>query len=78
MLPDPLDNTVISIGALVLAFKSFESGIFGNFECNSVFHTEFLELSDHAIANIGDAWIKNELHLPSRQSIEALKISSLF
>lgn len=78
MLTDPFDQTVISIGSLVLTFQHLEAGVLGDLEGDPVLHSKLLQLCHDALSHIRDAYIIDEVHLPSRQSIEALKMSSLF
>ena len=63
----------------MLTFKSLKSRIFGYFQSYSIFHSKFFKFTNYAITNIGDTYNKYiNLHFPSRQSMDALNISSLF
>jgi hypothetical protein len=62
MLPHTLHETVISIGPLVVALQSLEPRVFGDPQGQTVLDAELLQLSDHAIGDVGDALAEEAVH----------------
>ena len=46
----------------MVAFQSFKSGVFCNFQSNSVLDSELLQLGDHAVCNVRDALAQQAVH----------------
>ncbi len=57
-----LNDTVVSIGAFVVAFESFEPGILGDLERDSVLDSELFELSDHTVSYVGYTLAQETVH----------------
>lgn len=62
MLLYSLHDAVISIGSLMIAFKSLKSGVFGDSQSDSVLHSELLEFSDDTVSNVGNAFAQQTVH----------------
>jgi hypothetical protein len=62
VLLDAVDEAVVGVGALVVALEALEAWVFGNAEGYSVLNSEFLEFSDHAVGDVGDALAEEAVH----------------
>ena len=62
VLLDSINNAVVSIGSLMIAFKPFEPGILWYSQGNSVFDSEFLKFGNNAIGDIGNALPQKTIH----------------
>lgn len=62
VLLDSLDYAVVCIGSFMVALESFESGIFGNPEGDSVPNSELFQLGDDAVSDIGNALAEEAVH----------------
>ena len=70
MLLDPFDNAIISIRAFMLAFKSLKSGIFSNFQGNSIFNTKLFQLRYNTIGDIWNTLAQKTIH----RSLEDIQV----
>lgn len=55
VLSDSFNDAVVSVGALVVAFEPLKTRIFCDFEGDSVFDSELLQLSNHTVSYVGNA-----------------------
>ncbi len=62
VLLDSFHNTIISVGAFMVAFESFEPGVLGDFECDSVLDSELLQLGYDAVCDVWDALAQQAVH----------------
>lgn len=53
MFDESVDQTIVCIGALMVASDSLEARVFGNTQCQSIFLAQFLQLGKYAV---GDDW----------------------
>jgi hypothetical protein len=62
MLLDSLNNTIIGISTLMIAFESLKPGILCNFQGNSVLDTKLFKFSDYTISNEWDTLAEKTIH----------------
>lgn len=62
MLHDPLDNAVVGISALVVAFESFPALVSGDSQRDSILGAEFLQLGHYAGCYYGRGFGVQEVH----------------
>lgn len=62
MLLDSFYNAVIGVGSFMVTFKSLKSGIFGNFQGDSILDSEFFEFRNDTIGDVWDALTQETIH----------------
>ena len=58
VLLDVVDDAIVGVGALVLAGDALEARVFRQPDRHSVLVAQLFELGDHAVGDVGDAWVK--------------------